>query len=373
MKIGFDGKRAFNNSSGLGNYSRTLIDSLAQFYPDNEYFVFSAKTNADNFHSHHFRNNSKIISTNSISNTYWRSYKMVKQWNKLKMDIFHGLSNELPFYLNRTKTKTVVTIHDVIFKSHPEFYSVIDRNIYNWKTKHACKAADKIICVSENTKTELIKYYHTPEEKITVIPNAMPGHINRMISDIKLNEINERYQLPDKFILQVGTIERRKNLLTVLKSLHQLGNKALPLVVVGKATEYLKEIKNYLRISAPQLKVVFIHDADNEMLNIVYSRAFIFIYTSLVEGFGIPLIEAAAHGIPSIASKKTCMTEAAGSGALYVDAEDVNQTANAIEQLFNSTDLYNNLSAIALANSSKFSSQNISDKLMKLYNDLIKG
>lgn len=369
MKIGFDAKRGFNNFSGLGNYSRVAIESLAQYYPDENYFLFATDRNNKLFEQIQFRKSIETIYSSSLLKSYWRSYSQVNDWKKLKIDLFHGLSNELPFGLNRAKTKTIVTIHDVIFKKHPEFYSFVDRIIYDIKTKHACIHSDKIICVSEQTKKEVMHFYKVPDSKIKVIYASLPSHITRMISVDKTEEVKTRFRLPEKFLLYVGTIEKRKNLLTIIKALNNLRAQHLPLVVVGKPTKYLKEIKNYLHDYAPHLKIIFIHDAGNEDLNVIYSLAFVFIYTSLIEGFGIPLIEAATHGVPSITSRDSCMEEAAGKGAIYIDPKSESETASAISRLINEPILHKQLSALAIAHSAKFNSKRLADELMNLYKE----
>ncbi len=367
MRIGFDAKRAFSNFSGLGNYSRIAIESLAQYYPEELFFLFAPDLLISNFESIQFRKNIELISSNTFSKSFWRSYSQVNDWNKNKLNLFHGLSNELPFGLNRTETKKVVTIHDVIFKKHPDFYSFANRSVYDFKTKYACKNADRIICVSEQTKNDVIKYYKVPEKKLAVIYTALPAHITRMISSDKISEVKNKYQLPEKYILHVGTIEKRKNLLTVVKAMNHLKSSGMALVVVGKPTEYLNEIIKYTASQTNPTTILFIHYASNENLNVIYSQAHAFIYTSINEGFGIPLIEAGAHGVPAITSRNSCMQEASGNGALYVNPTNIDETAEAISSLFNNEKLRKELSAMALAHSSKFNSKNLATELMNLY------
>ena len=367
MNIGFDAKRAFLNYSGLGNYSRSVIESLAENFPDEIYYLFNPEK-SNQFLTE--RKNSQEINSNSFSKSYWRSYGQVNDWNKLHIDVYHGLSNELPFGLSRSKAKKVVTIHDVIFKSHPQFYSAIDRSIYDWKTKHAVKHADTIITVSQFTKNELIKYYGADEKKIKVVYQSLSSHITRNISSGKIISVKNKYNLPEQFLLYAGTIEKRKNLLAVIKALQELGENAPPLVVVGRATNYFHEIEKYLQSVSSSLKILFLHEVSNDELNEIYSLAYGFIYTSLIEGFGIPLIEAAAHGVPSITTKNSSMSEAAGNGALHVDAMNVDETASAIERLFSDTALHKKLSAQAFRHVQPFNHKRMATELMEIYKSL---
>jgi len=370
MRIGFDAKRAFLNYSGLGNYSRSVIESLAQFYADENYFLFAAENKNELFKQALVRRNVEMVSGASFSKTYWRSYGQVNDWKKLNIDVYHGLSNELPFGFKRSKAKTVVTIHDLIFRKQPFNYKFIDRNIYDIKTKYACKRADKIISISNQTKNDIVDYYGINEKKVEVIHPSLPNHITRIISMDMQNMVKQKYQLPQKFILYTGTIEKRKNLLTVIKAINNLADKALPLIAVGKKTSYFDEIKDYLKSAGKKVQVAFLTDVNNNELNIIYSLSSLFIYTSLFEGFGIPLIEASAHGIPSITTKNSCMEEAAGNGALYIDPLNVDETSDAISNLSYNSHLHKQLSTLAIAHSSRFNSRIQADQLMKTYREL---
>ena len=152
MKIGFDAKRAFSNNTGLGNYSRDSIRILGSFFPNNQYHLYTPKATHNprlsflegqaQYHVH--------TPTFFIHNTFsgiWRSAMLSKQLQKDEIDIYHGLSHELPKGIEKTNIKTVVTIHDLIFIRYPHFFKPIDRKIYYYKFLHACQIADHIIAV----------------------------------------------------------------------------------------------------------------------------------------------------------------------------------------------------------------------------------
>ena len=153
MRIGFDAKRAFSNNTGLGNYSRDAIRILSDYFTDNKYFLYTPKNNNNprlSFIAD--RKNTFIRTPESLLDralkTYWRSKSVVNDLFTNKIDIFHGLSNELPIAIENTSIKTVVTIHDLIFIRYPHLFKTIDRKIYYRKFKSACQRADKIIAVS---------------------------------------------------------------------------------------------------------------------------------------------------------------------------------------------------------------------------------
>ena len=171
MRIGFDAKRMLNNPTGLGNHARILLNALMRDYPENEYLLFSPKAKDAFFHQLHGNFSAHFPETKwaQFIHSLWRSYGMTTDLQGNKVGIYHGISNELPFNIHRTRIKTVVTIHDLIFLKHTEQYPWIDRQIYKAKTKYAAKHADAIIAVSRETKQDLIEIYRVPEKKINVI------------------------------------------------------------------------------------------------------------------------------------------------------------------------------------------------------------
>ncbi len=169
MNIGFDAKRAFHNSTGLGHYSRTLIRSLADCYPEHQYYLFNPKPSSlFSFPEKNIQEVRPASFINNIFSSVWRSSWVKNDLKKYKIDIYHGLSHEIPVGIQKTGIKSVVTIHDLIHERHPEQYNAIDVKIYNKKFRYACANADKIIAISEQTKKDIIEFYKTPEEKITV-------------------------------------------------------------------------------------------------------------------------------------------------------------------------------------------------------------
>ena len=169
MKIGFDAKRAFINRSGLGNYSRDIIRSLHDFYPDNNYLLFTPEKNFELLEEKYCQNVISPKANTKIGKSYWRSFQLGRLIEENKPDIFHGLSNELPFDINKTKALKVVTIHDLIFIKFPQLYSYADRKIYHQKFYKSCLKADKIVATSNQTKNDIIKYFGISQNKIEVV------------------------------------------------------------------------------------------------------------------------------------------------------------------------------------------------------------
>ncbi|CEJ69455.1 hypothetical protein BN1195_01753 [Chryseobacterium oranimense G311] len=170
MKIAFDAKRFFHNTSGLGNYSRDLIRILSQYYPENEYLLLN-KNSSERGRDILENPNVKFVPTSKGNLS--RQLKMGKDAQKEGAQIFHGLSGELPLKWGKEPIRKIVTIHDLIFMRYPQYYSFFDRKIHLWKFKKAAISADKIIAISEQTKRDIITYLKVPESKIEVIYQAV--------------------------------------------------------------------------------------------------------------------------------------------------------------------------------------------------------
>jgi len=157
MRIGFDAKRAFFNRSGLGNYSRNILLSLNRFYPDNQYFLFTPPNDGQLF-SEEALTEISPQGLSAILPFLWRYKGLGKTAEKYHLDIFHGLSNELPRDVRHAKAKSVVTVHDTIFMRFPQWYKWHDRWLYEQKTAFACENSDVVIAVSEQTKEDLMRF-----------------------------------------------------------------------------------------------------------------------------------------------------------------------------------------------------------------------
>ena len=210
---------------------------------------------------------------------------MEKAITRNEIDIYHGLSNEIPRIKNH-HIPYVVTIHDLIFKRFPRNYRSLDRKIYNIKFKYAVKHADLTIAISEQTKQDLIEFYGADPEKIRVIYQTCHKNFRKDYSPELLYHIKKKYALPDEFLLNVGTIETRKNLIAVINVMTKMKND-IPLIVVGKKTKYMNFIKVQLnKLNFDQSRIRFLNDVSIEELPGIYQLSSLFVYPSIFEGFG---------------------------------------------------------------------------------------
>lgn len=363
MKIAYDAKRIFSSWSGLGNYSRDLVRVLASYFPDNQYLLFNKKKSERGEAILKLPNVTFIQTTKGMLS---RQLKTGIDAQNNGAEIFHGLSGELPLRWNSKPIKKVVTIHDLIFERYPEYYTWIDRKIHFWKFKKAALSADKIIAISQQTKQDIIHYLKVPENKVEVVYQGCHAGFKEKQSEEILNQIKEKFNLPEKFLLNVGTIEPRKNLLNVVKALK---DSKIPLVVVGTIKQkYFSSIEKEIRKG--KVEVQFLSGVSMDELAGIYKLAEIFIYPSFFEGFGIPVIEALFSETVVITSNTSCLPEAGGPDSVYVNPENVDDIRAKINFLWDNESERKRRAEKGLRFVQKFNDEVIADEVMKVYKSL---
>ena len=231
------------------------------------------------------------------------------------------MSNEIPIGLQKQHIASTVTIHDLIFKIYPKTYSFSERLVYDKKFYYAAQNAQKVIAISQQTKQDLVKFYGVEASKIEVIYQAC-NPIFYQLQDVNLlNIVRQKYQLPERFFLYVGSIVERKNLMLLLEAYaHQAKLRSVPIVVVGKGTAYEKKCKAYAQEKGLTDSLRWLHNLEqNSELQAFYQLATALIYPSLYEGFGLPLAEALLSKCPVIAAKTSSLPEAGGINSIYID------------------------------------------------------
>ena len=298
IRIGYDGKRFFHNSTGLGNYSRNLITVLSKYFPENEYLLYNPKKSDNHTLAKFNISVQEILPKNFISKKLKSLWRLCFVSDSIEKNtaIFHGLSGEIPLGIS-SKVKKVVTIHDLIFIRYPKLYSFFDRKIHFLKFKYAAQKSDIVVAISEQTKNDIITYFGISEDKIKVIYQGCDPVYKENYSESEKTEVIKRFHLPQKFILNVGTIETRKNAFLIVKAIQGTN---IPLVLVGRKTAYCKEIDDFISQIKMQNQVLYLTKISQSDLAILYQAASIFVYPSIFEGFGIPIIEALYSKTPVI-------------------------------------------------------------------------
>ncbi|GAB5558186.1 MAG: glycosyltransferase family 1 protein [Schleiferiaceae bacterium] len=333
-RIAFDAKRAFHNTSGLGNYGRDLIRLVHKALPESNLYLMDPEPERESaFHI----DSQKVIRKgpskflhNQLS-SYWRTRGMVDDLKGLDIQIFHGLSNELPRGLHGAGIKSVVTLHDLIFERYPHWYPLVDRKIYRYKSQHAVKAADRIIAISEQTADDLVTFYNVPREKIRVIYQGCHSAFKQTLGLAARRELREKFNLPERFVLNVGTVEPRKNAHIIAEALKD--HPGVPLVIIGRPTpKYFSRVREAL---GPETPFIHLQGMTMEEVAGIYQLADLFVYPSTFEGFGIPIIEALFSHTPVITTSGGCFAEAGGPFSKYVPAGDVKALSQAIGDIWN--------------------------------------
>lgn len=373
LTIGFDAKRAFNNSTGLGNYSREVIRMLSAFYPDSRYLLYTPKQKAE--YARQFSNMENVVVKTPGSfwkpfHSAWRSYRLAKLAAK-EADIYHGLSHELPVSIEKYKVKTVVTMHDLIVWRHPELFRLPDRKIYQKKQAYACRIADMVIAISQQTKQDLVEILGVDPQRIRVVYQPCHSMFYREVSVEEKKECAGKYKLPELFILSVGTIEARKNLMTALHAL-QFIPKDIYLVAVGRKTEYADDvIAEASRLNLSH-RLLIIDNADFTDFPAIYSNALAFVYPSFYEGFGIPILEAMNCGVPVITSNVTSLPEVGGDAALYITPGDYRQLATHVNNILADNTLREEMIRKGRTQADKFSEEKTAAALWGVYQEVLR-
>lgn len=344
MKIAFDAKRYYHNRTGLGNYSRTIANGLKARHPEVEQLLMDEPS--------------------------WRRLLTLgSQAQAEGCDLLHGLSNELPW---TSPIPTIVTIHDVAWRTFPDMYHWADRQIYDLKYGHSARTATKVIAISESTKHDVMRFYNVPEHSIEVIYQP--------VQDIYYEPFTEEDCKPlagiegKDYILYVGSINKRKNLLGLVKALEMIPKDQRPrLLVIGNGREYRKEVEQYVdRHGLRPYFTVLTNVHESTELRRYYRHALMMAYPSFYEGFGLPVVEASLTRCPIVTSNVSSLPEAAGPGSLLCDPYQVESINDCLMQIIDDPKMGERLATAACDYAQRhFDPDKLLEKVYNLYNTII--
>jgi len=369
MNICLDLSPVVHQKAGLASYARELATHLLQMDPGISWSAF------------HYDRHPPVPLPGPLDalpkyvipwGAYrWRLTTALRHFLGLNMDrffagvdLFHATEHLLPRF---SKVRTVFTLHDLIFLFHPETHKPMNRWFLTLMMPRFLRAADAVIAVSECTKRDAIRFYGIPEEKITVIYEGVNPRF-RPASPEAIRAVREKYGLPERFILYVGTIEPRKNLTTLLEAFHYLlGGHDLRLVIVGKKGWLYEGFFRCLRDLGLEDRLIFTGYVPDEDLPAIYSAADLFVFPSLYEGFGLPVLEAMACGTPVVCSNTSSLPEVAGDAALLVDPTDVRALARVMERVLTDETLRASLRVKGIERARRFSWEDAAQKTLEVY------
>ncbi len=375
MRIGFDGKRAVSNMTGLGNYSRLVIGEIAENYPEDSIYVYTPKLKAnprlkkiESLKNVEFR----LPAGSGFGGSLWRTFGVTNCLLPDKVDVYHGLSNELPLNIASSGVPSVLTMHDVIYRRMPECYSAIDRRLYDFKYGRSCRNATRIIAISQRTKEDIVELYGVDPEKVDIVYQGCDESFKRVCPAEELSEVRRRLNLPARYVLQVGTIEKRKNLELTVRAISALPEE-IKLVVVGRdRLGYKKYVEDLATSLGVRDRIHFYHDLAFSDLPAVTQMAEVVAYPSRYEGFGIPVIEGLESGRPVIAATGSCLEEAGGDAAFYVNPDDARGLGEKMRGIIEGSIPLDDVIAKGKRQAARFDTSNMASKIMAVYEKAIR-
>jgi glycosyltransferase involved in cell wall biosynthesis len=368
MKIAIDIRSTLKKTrTGVGQYTYNLIKNLAAIDEGNQYSLYARKRlfSAD-----------KKLPGIKAANFQFKIDRLNSGLDKTlgKVDIFHTPSQDL---LDIRNAKIVVTVHDLIFRTYPGGHSQDALENAEKQILKVISRADKIICYSQNTISDLKKFYDVGEDKIKLIYPGIDKEIFRPMQKPEIEKAKyrlKRFRIDEKFILFVGTIELRKNIINLILAFDKLKkqNKIIhKLVIVGmKGWSHEKIFQTYNQ-SAFKDDIMFLDYQPNDSLRDFYNLCDVFVYPSFYEGFGFPILEAFSCGCPVVTSNISSCKEIGEGAALLIDPDKVDDLAEAILKILTDSQLKNDLKNKSLEKSKMFSWQTAARKTLEAYREVL--
>ena len=393
MKIGIDISRYIDKSGGVGIYAANLLKFLLKIDADNKYIGYSffydcfpdgwnKKESAGIFSDYYTSPN--IYTNFSLNKIDWSTNTIKKSWSRASIegkekllgdvDVIHSTAYIVPELL---RAKLVVTIHDLSFMLFPDFHTEENKTLLMKNLIYINSRPDKIICDSKQTKKDLIRFFHVPEEKIKVIYLGVDHVFSDHISEEKKDIILAKHDLIGlDYILTVASIEPRKNFEQIIKVFAEIVKDRkynnLFLVCAGGAGWKNETIYSLVREKGLEEKVKFLGFVEETDLPVIYNRAKFFMYPSVYEGFGLPVLEAMASRVPVLTSNVSSLPEVAGDAAIMVDPYNEKEIYRASINLLENEKLRKELQAKGVERSNLFTWENTAFQTLEVYKEVLK-
>lgn len=382
MRIVFDGANLSGSRTGVGYYTKNLLVEMCRQAPDDQFFLHDLALRQfainEPFHlpleeSGFYRSLQHPLALMLFLRVVRGVYGRIRHSVHLnECDVFFGPNFRGAF---APGLKTVITVHDMAHEYYPE--TVQDHVLKYFRTDFPSQVerSHLIIAVSETTRRDVINFLNVPEEKVKVVYNGVSSEFRPVTDVARRAEVRQRYALPEHFLLMVGSIQPRKNVTGVLSAVGRLVRKSpsspLHLVLAGGSSWKSDELKKIISDNGLTDYVHFTGYVPEEDLTTLYSMSDIFLFPSLYEGFGLPVIEAMACGVPVVTSNSSCLPEIAGDAAILVDPHNHDDIADGIERLLMDQELRNVCTERGLARAQKFSWENAGRQLLEIFHEIV--
>ncbi len=371
MKIAIDARVLNKGITGTGRYLMNILDGLQSVPSNHDYYLFTS--NIELFKNSIF----KIITLkepnrlDKVYSPFWLNVILPDILKKHNFDVYFTTNILVPI-VDLSKTKRISVVHDVIHKVYKEHYPFSYRAYLDLFLPQSLKESDRVITVSEYSKSDIIKYFKVESGKISVIPANVATNLKPISKeeDLHKEEVIKKYNLPKKFILFVGSIEKRKNIVALLQIIEILQKRGtdIQLVMAGRPGYGFNEFKE--RILGSNSFVKYLDFVNDEDLVYLYNSAFAFVFPSFYEGFGIPPLEAMQCGVPVIASNTSSLPEVLGEGAILINPNNIDGYVNEIIRLDTDIDYYNQVKERGIKRSKNFSIGNSAKALIEIFDNL---
>lgn len=371
MKIGIEAQRLFRpHKHGMDIVALELIRTLQIIDTHNEYFIFvrpdddrNCLNETANFH---------IIEVFGFNYIFWEQIMLPIYIKKYGIEILHCTSNTAPLFLS---IPLILTLHDVIFmeksigKNTSSNYQKFGNLYRKWLVPRLVQKCKKIVTISEVEKVNIIKTLSLKEEAVIVIHNGVSRRFGVMMSNELIAEVRKQWNLTNDFFLLLGNVEPRKNVFNTVMAFASFAEKnaKLKLVITGLDLAFIKDI--LLKIGKEKLLSQFVITGfvSEKVLYTLYSEAKVFLYPSLREGFGLPILEAMAFGTPVVTSTISSMPEVAGEAAFLVNPFSVEEITFGMKSAYENYNLRQEKIALGYSRISLFTWQKTAEKMLCLY------
>lgn len=366
--MGFNVNDILGSPAGIGRYTNNLVTNILKIDKDNKYFLFSPKRLPKRLrYKFSIYKNCHLIESNNPITQLWLQSIVPYLLKRHQIDLFHS-SNSTNFI---GSVKRIVTIHDVIYKRYPQYFTkktILNLQIAFWMVS---KKAHYIIANSETTKNDIIKFLKIPESKIKVIYLGVDDNFKIIKDKDLLNKIDEKYGLTKNFILSMGTLEPRKNILTILRAFYKTkARNNYKLILVGKRGWFFKEIFRLINQLKMEKYVKYLGYVDDVDLPLILNLASLFVYIPFFEGFGLPVLEAMKCGVPVITSNVSSIPETINGAGVLVSPTNIDELAQEIDLILENEKLRQNMISKGLKQAQKYSWEKAANQIIELFNSI---
>ena len=366
MRIAFDGTTLTPGRTGVGYYTEHLLHHLArEVESTGDELIVVSNQPIDTVQPlpRHVRVHDGMRLPLRIA---WMQMLAGRILDNVRADVAHFTNGMLPL---GTSAARVVTIHDMSLKLYPECHPVRRRMINRPLVSVAAKVADAVVTVSESARRDLLTFHNIPADRVSVVHEAAGPSFTQIVDPTRRARIRMRYGLPERFLLYVGAIEPRKNLPRLVEAFAAARRHGIPheLVCVGPYGWSSRDLYHYVDRLGLRRTVHFTGYVPSEDLPVIYNLSELFVFPSVYEGFGLPVVEAMACGVPVITSNTSSLEEIAAGAALTIDPHNTEQLTDAIVQLASDAALRRHLSAYGLLRAQDFSWARTAKEMLALY------